>query len=141
MKKDINDKISEIIERQRKSLKKEIIKYQENLHGTIQVYGCGGAYNRQEAAIQKREKQLEELDDFERQLRKAKKCQEVRMYIFGCRNCGGITMVDRKPFNEWHECPVCRKMIYIDNLKSTRFQIVDTGEAWQEQIRKITEEE
>ena len=138
---NIKDRVASIIEHQRKVLQNEIQEYQQKLEDTMSFWGCGGPYRRQEAAIERREKQLEELDDFEMQLRRTQKHQDVRMYIFGCKSCGSITMVNRQPFDEWHECPVCRQMIHLNKLKDTQFQIVDTGEVWQQQIRKIAEEE
>lgn len=64
----------------------------------------------------------------------------VRMWIFGCRSCGSITMVNRQPFDDWHECPVCRQMVHLNSLPSKEFEIVDTGETWQEQIKRAAEE-
>lgn len=62
------------------------------------------------------------------------------MWIFGCRSCGSITMVNRQPFDDWHECPVCRQMVHLNSLPSKEFEIVDTGETWQEQIKRAAEE-
>lgn len=41
---------------------------------------------------------------------------------------------------DWHECPVCRQMVHLNSLPSKEFEIVDTGEAWQEQIKRVAEE-
>lgn len=90
--------------------------------------------------IERRKKQLDELDDFAMQLNRAKKHETVRMWIFGCRSCGSITMVNRQPFDDWHECPVCRQMVHLNSLPSKEFEIVDTGETWQEQIKRAAEE-
>lgn len=138
---NIKERINNIILRQRKKIEKEIEIYEEKLHETLSYYGVGGPYRRQEAAIEKRQEQLEELDDFKEQLNRAKKHQNVRMYVFACRECGGITLVSKKPFTEWHECPVCRTMIYLSDLPNKSFQIVDSGEAWIESLERITEED
>lgn len=90
--------------------------------------------------VERRKKQLDELDDFAMQLNRAKKHETVRMWIFGCRSCGSITMVNRQPFDDWHECPVCRQMVHLNSLPSKEFEIVDTGETWQEQIKRAAEE-
>ena len=110
------------------------------MRGTMEYWGCGGPYNRQEEAIERRKKQLDELDDFAMQLNRAKKHETVRMWIFGCRSCGSITMVNRQPFDDWHECPACRQMVHLNSLPSKEFEIVDTGETWQEQIKRVAEE-
>ena len=119
---------------------REIEEFEEKLRGTMEYWGCGGPYNRQEEAIERRKKQLDELDDFAMQLNRAKKHETVRMWIFGCRSCGSITMVNRQPFDDWHECPVCRQMVHLNSLPSKEFEIVDTGETWQEQIKRAAEE-
>ena len=62
---NIKDRVASIIEHQRKVLQDEIQEYQQKLEDTMSFWGCGGPYRRQEAAIERREKQLEELDDFE----------------------------------------------------------------------------
>lgn len=137
---NIKDRVAAIIRQQRQTLMQEIELYRQKLYDTESYWGLGGPYKRQEAAIEKREKQLEELEDFEMQLKHAKKHQNVRMYVFGCRHCGSITMTSRQPFDDWHECPVCRQMIHLKKLPDTNFQIVDTGEIWMEQLRKVAQE-
>ena len=97
-------------------------------------------YQKEMERIERRKKQLDELDDFAMQLNRAKKHETVRMWIFGCRSCGSITMVNRQPFDDWHECPVCRQMVHLNSLPSKEFEIVDTGETWQEQIKRAAEE-
>lgn len=137
---NIKDRVQAIIQHQRLTLQEEIDTYRKKMYDTESYWGFGGPYRRQEAAAEKREAQLKELDDFEEQLKHAKKHQDVRMYIFGCRSCGSITMTSRPPFDDWHECPVCRKMVHLRQLPSTDFQIADTGEAWMEQLRKLAQE-
>lgn len=96
----------------------------------------------QTAALQEGDcKGIQSLDDFEAQLKYTAKHQEVTMYIFGCSSCGSITMVNRQPFDEWHECPVCRNMINLPSLKSKAFKIVDTGEGWMEQLKELAKGE
>lgn len=136
---NIKDRVAAIIRRQQQTLQDEIEMYRRKLRETESYWGCGGPYNRQEAAIEKREKQLEELNDFEMQLKYVEKHQDVHMYIFGCKHCGSITMVNQQPFDDWHECPVCRNMVYLKNLKPTNFRIVDTGENWMKQLRKLAQ--
>lgn len=138
---NIKDRVQAIIQQQRQTLQREIETYREKMQDTESYWGYGGPYRRQEAAVERREAQLEELDDFEVQLKNAKRHQNVRMYVFGCKNCGSITMTDRHPFDDWHECPVCRQMVYLKSLPETNFQIVNTGERWMDQLRKLAQEE
>ena len=137
---DIKVRVGRLIQKQREALQKEIELYTQKRDDTEEVYGFGGAYTRQQAAIEKREKQLQELDDFEAQLKHAEKHQEVAMYIFGCRSCGSITMVSGQPFSDWHECPVCRSMVNLPSLKAKTFRIADTGEGWMEQLKELAKE-
>lgn len=134
---NIKDRVNTIIEHQREVLRGEIEEFEEKLRGTMEYWGCGGPYNRQEEAIERRKKQLDELDDFAMQLNRAKKHETVRMWIFGCRSCGSITMVNRQPFDDWHECPVCRQMVHLNSLPSKEFEMLkahEEGEAptWKE---------
>lgn len=134
---DIKGRVGRLIQKQREKLQEEIGLYTQKRDDTEEIYGCGGAYCRQQAAIEKREKQLQELDDFEAQLRHTEKHQEVTMYIFGCRSCGSITMVSRQPFSDWHECPVCRSMVNLPSLKAKTFRIADTGEGWMDHLKEL----
>lgn len=137
---NIKDRVQAIIQRQRLTLQEEIDTYRKKMYDTESYWGFGGPYSRQEAAAERREAQLKELDDFEEQLKHVKKHQNVSMYIFGCRNCGSITMTSVQPFDDWHECPACRQMVHLRQLPSTDFQIIDTGEVWMEQLRKLAQE-
>lgn len=140
-KKELKERISTVIEERRKQLLKEIELFQAKVHDTESYWGFNGPYSRQAAALEKREKQLEELEDFAQQLRNTKKTRKVGMYVFGCHKCNSITMVSQPPFDDWHECPVCRNMVYLKNLPLVEFQIVDTGEEWTKLLREAVETE
>ena len=137
---DTKGRVGRLIQKQREKLQEEIERYTEKRDGTEEAYGFGGAYSRQQAAIEKRERQLQELDDFEAQLKHTEKHQEVTMYIFGCHSCGSVTMVSGQPFSDWHECPVCRSMVNLPSLKAKTFRIADTGEGWMEQLKALAKE-
>lgn len=132
---DLKDRMMGIIKQRRAALEKEIEFRRDKMHDTEEYWGFGGPYRRQEQALEKRIMQMAELDDLTEQLKSAKKHQSVTMYFFGCRHCRNVTMVTSKPFDDWHECPVCRKMIYLSHLESTCFQIVDTGKEWIKSLR------
>lgn len=140
MEKDIREQLQEKINRKRKKLEKEAKLYREKMKDTEAYYGFGGPYMRQEAALERREQQLEELKDFENQLQRMKKHKKVRMYVFGCQSCRSTTMVTQQPFDDWHECPVCRNMIYLTKLKSAEIEITETGSNWQEMLEASLKE-
>lgn len=66
---ELKDRIQKVIDQRRATLLKERDKYEEKMRDTMSFYGVGGAYGRQEAARDKREEQLKELADFEKQLK------------------------------------------------------------------------
>ena len=136
MEKDIREQLQEKINKKRKKLERESELYREKMYDTQAFYGFGGPYVRQEAALERREQQLEELKDFENQLQNVKKHKKVRMYVFGCQSCRSTTMVTQQPFDDWHECPVCRNMIYLTKLKSVEVEIVENGSGWQEMLKE-----
>ena len=140
MEKDIREQLQEKINRKRKKLEKEAKLYREKMKDTKVYYGFNGPYARQEAALERREQQLEELKDFENQLQNAKKHKKVRMYVFGCQSCRSTTMVTQQPFDDWHECPVCRNMIYLTKLKSVEIEITETESNWQEMLEASLKE-
>lgn len=53
---NIKDRVNAIIEHQREVLRGEIEEFEEKLRGTMEYWGCGGPYNRQEEAIERRKK-------------------------------------------------------------------------------------
>ena len=138
---DIKNQIQRIIDKRKQKLTKEIDEYEAKMRDTESYYGFGGPYYRQEAAKERREQELEEIEDFERQLRKATKHIKATVYAFGCGKCGAVCMTTRTPFDDWHECPTCRQMIYLRNVSPRTIEIVeDTAEAWQEMLKESLEE-
>lgn len=137
---DLKDRIQKVIDQRRATLLKERDKYEEKMRDTMSFYGVGGAYRRQEAARDKREEQLNELADFEKQLRNTTKHFEAAVYFFGCNKCGTVCMTTKLPFDDWHECPTCRQMIYLHNVRRKTIRIADDGQAWLEMLKEATEE-
>lgn len=76
------------------------------------VYGIGGAYRRKENAIDKREKEITELKEFLKQIKKPLVAEEIIFSVFYCKECRDEILAEGRSREEWHECPVCRKMIY-----------------------------
>lgn len=75
---NLKDRIQKVIDQRRTQLIKERDEYERKMHDTVSYYGLGGAYRRQEAARDKREEQLNELDDFEKQLKNTTRHFEAR---------------------------------------------------------------
>ena len=76
------------------------------------IYGFGGAYSRRENAIKKREKEINELKEFERQIKKPVTVTETTFSVLFCKECHNEIFTKGSIQEEWHECPVCRRMIY-----------------------------
>lgn len=137
---DIRTRIQVIIDQRRQQLTKERDEYKQKMHDTEAYWGFNGPYMRQEAAMERREKQLEELEDFEWQLKRITKHIEVTVYVFGCRECGAVCMTTKNPSSDWHECPTCRSMIRLEKLPSRRIKIAEDGSEWQEMIKEALKE-
>lgn len=137
---NLKDRIQLIIDQRRQQLEKERDEYEKKMRDTMVCYGCGGAYGRQEAAMQKREEQLEELEDLEKQLRRTTRHIEANIYVFGCKNCGALTMTTREPFDDWHECPTCRHMVYLQKVPRTTIRIAEDGGVWEEMLKTALNE-
>ena len=138
---DIQTRIQGIIDQRRQQLTKERDEYKQKMRDTEAYWGLNGPYKRQEAAMECREKQLKELDDFEVQLKRTTKHIEPLVYIFACRECGAVCMTTKEPFSDWHECPTCRKMIRLENVPSRRIKIAEDGSGWQAMIKEALKEE
>ena len=137
---DIKNQIQRIIDKRRQKLTKERDEYEAKMRDTESYYGFGGPYMRQEAARDKRDKQLEELEDFEKQLKATTRHIETKLYVFGCRECGTVTLTTKQPLDAWHECPSCRQMIYLDKIKPQKILIAENEECWQEMLKESLEE-
>lgn len=48
-------------------------------------------------------------------------------------------MTTKQPFDDWHECPTCRQMINLHNVKSKTIRIADDGTAWIEMLKEAKE--
>lgn len=136
---DIKERVQKVIDKYRSHLIKERDEFEAKMRDTECVYGFGGPYMRQEAARDKRDKQLEELEDFEKQLKATTRHIETTLYVFGCRECGAVTMTTKQPPDAWHECPGCRQMIYLDGIKPRKILIAENEECWQEMLKESLE--
>lgn len=126
----IADRVRGILGARKEQLNKEIRDWQHKMADTESYWGFGGPYKRQEQALEAREKELEELEEFERQLGRYIPHIEVEMYGFHCRNCGNVILSKTQPLGEWHECPVCKKMVYNNSPDRKKFRIEDEGQFW-----------
>lgn len=126
----ITDRVRQILRARKAQLEKEIQEWKHKMCDTESYWGFGGPYKRQEEALGRREKELEELEEFERQLGQYTPHKEISMYAVYCRNCGTIAMSSQQLTGEWHECPCCKKMIYDNNPERKTFRIEDEGQLW-----------
>ena len=126
----IADRVRGILRARKEQLNKEIREWQHKMNDTESYWGFGGPYKRQEQALEAREQELKELEEFERQLGRYIPQIEVEMYGFYCRNCGNIVLSNTQPIGEWHECPACKKMVYNNSPDRKKFRIEDEGQFW-----------
>lgn len=133
----IKARVEQIIEERRKQLQKEIADWNRKLRDTEEYWGMGGPYMRQEEALERRKKELAELEEYARQLGKFIPFKEVNMYGLHCRNCGNV-ILSLNISGEWSECPSCKKMIYDNNPQWKTFKIEDDGQYW---LRAFNEKE
>lgn len=126
----IQARVGQIIDDRREQLQKEIAAWKVTLQGTEEYWGMNGPYRRQEEALERREKELDELEEYARQLGKYTPHKEVRMYAMYCRNCSNVFLSNYQPTGEWHECPGCKKMVYDNNPPSKAFRIEEDGQLW-----------
>ncbi len=126
----ITERVRGVISARKEQLTKEIAEWRHKMRGTEEFWGYGGPYKRQEQALEAREKELDELEEFERQLGKYTPHIEISMYGLYCRNCGNVILSETQPIREWHECPACKKMIYDNNPGRKTFRIEDEGQFW-----------
>ena len=69
-------------------------------------------------------------------------CGDRRVGIrkMGNNGCGTVCMTTKLPFDDWHECPTCRQMIYLHNVRRKTIRIADDGQVWLEMLKEATEE-
>ncbi len=134
----IKARVEQIIEERRKQLQKEITGWKRKLRDTEEYWGMNGPYRRQEEALERREKELKELEEYARQLGKYIPFKEVSMYGLYCRDCGNVTL-SLNISGEWTECPSCKKMIYDNNPQRKTFKIEDDGQYWLRAFYEVQE--
>lgn len=132
---DVKARMQKLIEKSRKKLIKERDEYKEKMQESEYLYGIGGgAYRRQEKAMEYRQQQLKELDDFERQLLSTSKHVEVRVYVYRCTECNRIYLATI-PSVESIECARCGEKLWQSGHGNI-IQVVDNGAAWLEAVKE-----
>lgn len=104
----LNRKITSRMEK----LETSILDLKSRQRDDVFVYGIGGAYRRKENAISRREKEITELREVQKQIRKPLVAKEIIFSVFYCKECHREILTEGRSAEDWHECPVCRKMIY-----------------------------
>ena len=139
--KPIQEFMKDVIAERRQKLQAEIELYEQKMYETMECYGFGGAYYRQEAAAEKRKKQIEELDNFEYQMNHTVKFEEITVYPLYCNGCGTVIMCSTQPIGEWHECPCCKKMIYENTFRSKALKVAHDGHSFMRAFKEELREE
>lgn len=134
---NIKELCLKICESRHAQLKKELDECEQKLYDTMQYYGCGGPYNRQEQARDRRLEELEDLERFERMLDRAVSLKELSLYPIPCTRCGSVTLTAVAPFDDWHECATCRSMVHAHGIKPIKLKIADDGEPWQVMMNNL----
>lgn len=122
----IRDLIRSIIADRRRQIVAEIDDWSKKINGTMFYYGCGGPYERQLAAREKREKELEDLNEFEHQIDHLVDLDRIKTFSWYCRECGAVTMTTKMPGGDWHECGSCRRMINKANVLERHLEVTRT---------------
>ena len=76
----ITERVRGILKARKEQLEKEIKYWRHKMNDTESFWGMGGPYRRQEQALEAREAELEELEEFERQLGRYTPKKEISMY-------------------------------------------------------------
>lgn len=132
---DVKARMQKLIEKSREKLIKERDEYKEKMQASEYLYGIGGgAYNRQEKAMERRQQQLKELDDFEQQLLSVSKHVEIRVYAYRCAECNRIYLATI-PAVKNIECERCGGELWQSGHGNI-IQVVDNGAAWLEAVKE-----
>lgn len=127
--KPIKELILGIIEDRKRKLNAEIEDLRRRQREDEYVFGCGGAYRRKEAAIARREEQLEELEYTRMQVKGLVELKEEFYYKLYCKECGNTFTSKQKPSGDYHECPACKRAFY-DNTPQ-QYKRLAGREDWQ----------
>lgn len=106
------------------ALENSIIEIRKHQREDEFIYGFGGSYGRREKAIKKREKEIIELKELEKQIKKPVIVMETVFSVLYCKECHSEIFTKGSIQEGWYECPVCRKMIYGRATKKV-LRIVD----------------
>ena len=120
--KPLEEVVQKVLDNRKKILREEVAFYENLAMSNVSYWGYGGPVARQEAAAEKRRKEIEIVEQFEKALRHFEPLENIKVYSWYCRECGSLTMTTRYPSGEWHECGSCRKMIHKATLQEFEIQ-------------------
>ena len=109
--------IKEKIEIRVAKLEAEIKVLRKSQQADEAYYGLGGPYMRRERAMDKRRKEISGLTEFLKQMHLKVIANPVIYFSIYCTNCRKNILSEGYIAEGWHECPVCRKMIYGGGVK------------------------
>jgi len=102
-------------------------------------FGCGGAYNRKETAIQIREEQLKELDAYRRGQNNVIITDMKTLYQFNCPSCFSHFYTESEARKEHAECPLCEHLVYSKGDKQQLEIVRKQKPQWQQEIENQQE--
>lgn len=124
--KPLKEVIRKVLDDRKQILREEAAYYEDLAHANSSYWGYGGPVGRQEKAAEKRRREIEEVEELERQLRHSVDLDRVKTFSWYCRECGAVTMTTKYPEGEWHECGSCRKMIHKANVLERHLEVTRT---------------
>ena len=112
--KPIQDIIQKMLYDRKMKLNAEIKDLKIRQTQDMSVYGVGGAYGRKERAIEAREKQLKQLEEFQKSTANVITTEPWVTYHYYCKECNlHFWTARRKPDNkEYLECPLCYHLVF-----------------------------
>lgn len=93
-------------------LENEIVSLKMRQREDEVIYGFGGFYMRKEHAISIRKDEIKKLKEFQKQLHHPIMTKEAVYSTIYCKNCHNEMLTKGPVTGEWHECLVCRKMVF-----------------------------
>lgn len=115
---DIKSRLLKIVDKSKRKLESEIKAWDEKMQDTMEFYGVGGLYIRQEKARDKRIEELANIERMERTIEGFSPLAERYLYRVNC-GCGNVMWFSRYT-GEWFECTYCKKGIYHNNPRRVK---------------------
>lgn len=123
MKKSIHNKLAALLEKEQNRIEREIEIFEHKLRDTMSYYGIGGPYSRQEAALDYRRKERQQIEHLKKQLEGSCRIEEEQFYSVTCGECGNVLLSKGITDEQYFECPSCRYMIHRSRAENKTIKI------------------